>query len=228
MSKKGHICKKTFNGDDGYMEISNKTLALLLVAAIVVSIGGTLISLNNVNQGITGHVTSNATGTTSVNVGAVTTLRFDISSVDFGAGSVNTSGGFNNCTMWINGTTTITQTGCTGFNTTNINGAFVIENAGTTYLNVTLNCSKNASTFIGGTSPAFQFVISNNNTGSCVSGINYTGWTDAAISPVNICTNLTPSKPNSTMLIGVQVRIPQDSLTGSQSAIFTAQGTNIN
>ena len=88
MSKKGHICKKTFNGDDGYMEISNKTLALLLVAAIVVSIGGTLISLNNVNQGITGHVTSNATGTTSVNVGAVTTLRFDISSVDFGAGSV--------------------------------------------------------------------------------------------------------------------------------------------
>ena len=218
------------------MEISNKTLASLLVLAIVVSVAGTFLSLSRSSRsGITGYYVSNDTGTTSVNVGSITSLRFDVNAINFGSGSVNSTGGFTNCTMFINGTgsTTITQTGCTGFNTTNLAGDFVLENAGTTYINVTMNSSANSSTFIGGggagfDNPVFKFTITNNETGSCLITVNYPSWSDSNLifgNQSQICGNLSPIDTVDTLQIGVYVAIPLNSLTGSRTATFLAQGT---
>ena len=137
------------------MEISNKMLAWFVVAAVVVSIFGTVISLNKLNKtnSLTGFATSNTTGTANVAITTQTVLRFVISAVDFGSGQINTSGGYYNCTMGINDSnpgTIIKSAGCIGFNTT-VGSTFQLQNAGTTYLNVTLNFSKNAADFIGGT-----------------------------------------------------------------------------
>ncbi|MGV8087426.1 MAG: hypothetical protein ACP5N1_07375, partial [Candidatus Woesearchaeota archaeon] len=125
------------------MEISNRTLAWLVIAAIVVSVFGTTLSLQKLSRSslASGYVTSNATGTAAVEVSQSVVLRYTVSSVDFGSGSVNSSLGFNNCTLSINGTgsTTIHRVGCEGFNSTNTGGTFNLENAGTSYLNVTLN-----------------------------------------------------------------------------------------
>ena len=51
------------------MDMSNKSLALLLVAAIVISLGGTMISLNRINEmGITGMAAGNVSVTISTNM----------------------------------------------------------------------------------------------------------------------------------------------------------------
>jgi len=79
-------------------EISNRTLATLLVAAIVISLGGTIISLNKLAiyvplDGPTGRAPSD-TGTTSVTIQQQVSIILQDppgSSVDFGTGRVNQS-----------------------------------------------------------------------------------------------------------------------------------------
>jgi len=215
------------------MEISNKMLAWLVVSAIVVSIFGTVISLNKLNQAssLTGFATSNVTGTASVAISSQTVLRFVVSSIDFGTGQINTSGGYYNCTMWINDSTTgtITKTGCVNFNST-IGSTFTLQNAGTTYLNVTLNFTANATQFIGGSTvpPSLQFMASNNGTGaSCLNGLAYNNsWTEVQVANVtlyNICQNLS-YYTNNTMMLGIKVVIPADA-QGTKSLSIIAQGT---
>lgn len=209
------------------MEISNKTLALLLVAAVVVSLGGTILSLNRLSRlsvPSTGFVTSS--GTTSVDVTTQSSIRFAISSVDFGTGSVNTTGGFQNCTLTINSSSTIVKNGCTGFNSTNIGDTFILENDGNTNLNVTLNSTKAASAFIGGTAPLYKYAVSNNETSSCTGTITGAGWTDVATTDPNICTNLTYNDNADTLRIGINITIPYDAV-GTKTATFTATGTAI-
>ena len=216
------------------MDISNRSLAVLLIVTILISAICTLISFNRLeNAGITGYYISNASGTTSMSVVSVTSLRFDVNSINFGSGSVNTTGGFTNCTMDINASTTINQVGCSGFNVTNTAGTFILENAGSTYINITMNSSANSSTFIGGggagyDNPLFQFVVTNNETGSCLITVNYPNWSDSNLifgNQSQICGNLTPVDTSDTIRIGVRIGIPLNSLTGARTATFLAQGT---
>ena len=215
------------------MEISNKTLAWLVMATIIVSIGGTIISLNKLEQGIAGYATSNATGTASVTVSTQTVLRFaaGTSSMDFGTGSADSSSGNHTCNMSVNGSTGLNtnQFGCNGFNSAVTGGAFVLENAGTTLMNVTLNFSSNASTFIGGVNyaPLLQYAISENETGSC-GAINATlmGWTSVVQQAViPICTNLNFSDTRDSLMIGIKIAVPEDAPTGAKQLNITAQGT---
>jgi len=213
------------------VEISNKTLAWLVITAVIISFAGTLVSLYKLNNmSSTGYFTYNTTGTASVDVSKSVVLRYAISSVNFGSGSVNSSLGFNNCTLSINGSATIYKTGCEGFNSTNIGGdSFILENAGTSYLNVTLNFSNNASTFMGGNGSLarFRYGISENETGSCVGTISNTTWTDAIENAtINICTNLSWADATDTIRIGINISIPENA-AGSKSVNITAQGTGI-
>ncbi|MBN1792648.1 hypothetical protein JW826_03105, partial [Candidatus Woesearchaeota archaeon] len=43
------------------MDLSNKSLSLLLVAAIVISLAGTITTLNRINGGVTGLAAGNVT-----------------------------------------------------------------------------------------------------------------------------------------------------------------------
>ena len=215
------------------MEISNKTLAWLVVAAIAVSIFGTVISLNKLNHNseLTGFAVSNTTGTANVAISSQTVLRFAVSSVDFGSGQINTSGGYYSCNMSVNDSTVglITKNaGCLQFNNnTPTASTFQLQNAGTTYLNVTLNFSQNASGFIGGSvvPPSFQFAMSNNGTGtSCLSGVTNTSWTEVTANiTYNVCQNLSYYQ-NNTLMIGIKVSVPADAI-GSKSVTILAQGT---
>jgi hypothetical protein len=218
------------------MEISNKMLAWLVVAAIAVSIFGTIISLNKLNQstGLTGFATSNTTGTATVDISSQTVLRFVVTGVDFGTGQINTTSGYNNCTMSINDSTTGTITrsaGCIGFNAAAPTGStFTLQNAGTTYLNVTMNFSNNASTFIGGVSvnPSLKFQMAENSSSatSCIyaGGVSNKAWTEVTIGTVyNICQNLSFNQ-NNTLMMGVSVVIPSDA-SGNKAVTILAQGT---
>ncbi len=78
-------------------DISNRTLATLLIAAIVVSLGGTLLSLNKLQSGVTGRAQTD-TGTTEVTVTqAVSIIITEPTNniIDFGEGRVNTTAACN-------------------------------------------------------------------------------------------------------------------------------------
>jgi len=211
------------------MEISNKTLAVLLVVTIAISLTGTILSLNTLQESkLTGYATYNDTGKAQVIISSSTVLRFIVNTIDFGTGSVNSTG-YTNCTLYVNGSsgTSINRTaGCINFNTT-AGGPLVLENDGTTYINVTINASTNAAEFINGTSPQFQYQIQENETGSCLSGAAATTWTDVVKGTVTqICGNMSYIDANDTLRMGILVTIPADAPPGTRpNAIFTAQGT---
>jgi hypothetical protein len=214
------------------MEISNKTLAWLVIAAIVVSVFGTTLSLQRLNKTslASGYASSNATGTASVDVSQSVVLRYAVNAVNFGSGAINSSGGFNNCILSINDTVNIGKVGCEGFNTTNSGGPFIIENAGTSFLNVTLNFSKNATAFIGGNATLtwFKYAVSNNESSSCISGLASTAWTEVVEnSSVPICTNMSWLDPTDSLRIGINISIPNNAVAGAKSVSIIAQGTGI-
>jgi hypothetical protein len=210
------------------MDIDNKTLLVFLVAAVVISLAGTIVSLNKLGRlstVTTGY--ASGTGTASINVSTTTSVRFAISTIDFGTGGVNTTGGYNNCTMTINDSSAITRVGCSGFNSVNTAGdTFVIENDGNTDVNLTFNCSTNESAFIGGTASirSFQYAVSNNESSSCKGTLSATGWTNVPITNPNICTNLTYVDTTDTIRVGIRIVVPYDSIQGERSATFTATG----
>lgn len=212
------------------MEFSNKTLAWLVVTAIVISMAGTILSLNSLNM--TGFVTVNSTGWANVSITTQTALVFAIPSLGFGSGSVNGSGGYN-CTMYINKTSSpniIQAGGCVGFNSTNPSGVLMLENTGNTMVNVTLNFSANATDFIGGgggpnPAPQFMFSIAENETGSC-NTIHNTTWTNVIENASNsICEGLNYADTNDSLTVGIYVVIPSNTPQGSKSVTITAQGT---
>lgn len=79
------------------MDLSNKTLALLLVAAMVISIGGTFLSLQKLGQvqTPTGYATNNQTGDVTIAVSSELSVVVNDSTIDFGSCSINTTQGFS-------------------------------------------------------------------------------------------------------------------------------------
>jgi hypothetical protein len=233
------------------MEISNKTLAWLVVAAIVVSIFGTTVSLWNLDkeQNLAGNVyLTNDTGSASVTVSKAVVLKFSINATNFGTGQVNTSGGFQRCNMMINSTTpstAVAYSGCLNFNPTA--SSLTLENLGTAFLNVTLNVSKNATNFLGNIgaslspdvigvtgsnvvdgSTAFLYTVSNNETGSCILGKLYnTSWVAVPNIPAPsvICENLSWNTANNSLMIGLNLTVTANS-SGAKSVVFYVQGTD--
>jgi hypothetical protein len=220
--------------EEDKMEVSNKTLAWFVVAAIAVSIIGTSISLTRLgNTGMTGYAVSNATGNASISVSKVTQLRFAISTLDFGSGSVET-GSYNNCTLTANDGTTGTlglSAGCLGFNdAAGQVWPLVLENAGNTRINVTLNFSDDNTTFPGGTlfplERSFRYMVENNETNSCTGTLGVTAWTEVtALTTSNVCTDLSYTPTTNTLRLNLQVVVPMDA-TGDKIVTILAQGTS--
>ncbi|MGV8087002.1 MAG: hypothetical protein ACP5N1_05195, partial [Candidatus Woesearchaeota archaeon] len=138
---------------------------------------------------------------------------------------------FNNCTLSINGSsTTIHRIGCEGFNSTNSGGTFSLENAGTSFLNVTLNISKNATSFFGGNHSLarFKYAMSNNEAGSCEGTLSNYTWTEVIENAtINVCSNLSWIDTKDTLRIGINISIPDNSRTGASTVSVIAQGTQI-
>jgi hypothetical protein len=225
------------------MEISNKTLVWLVVATIVVSMFGTILSVQKVkdNQRLTAYATSNATGSGTVTISTVTLLRFAVSSLNFGTGTVNSSNPAiqagtvpNQCNLTVNHTNAAVivrsnAVACQGFTATSV-GALTIENAGNTFMNVSLNFSQNESAFFGGNNPQLRglfFTVTSNETNSCVGPAVPTsvGWMHANTSRVTVCSNLSFTPSSNSLLVGLRLVIPPDA-EGSKTLYITAIGEN--
>ena len=227
-------------------EISNQTLGILLVAAIALSLIGTFVTVTKIGQQPTirlvGYAPATDTGTALVNltVDQILDVNFTTASIDWGIGSVDP--GEINCTL---DTTASNSASCSGFSERN-GGSLVIENIGN--VNVTLNVSfdKNAPSFIGGTSPGWEFEWQCNEANSCrnTTSSNACGATtlDANIAPwggemnsatfsqINatsvsdyvVCPNFDYAENTDTVKLDFKAIVGADSFTGNLSTTITA------
>jgi hypothetical protein len=218
------------------MDLSNKTLAFLLVVAIVISLGGTIISLNKLNQlGVTGQVTnSNDTGIVQFSLQSNVMITFAVDTIDFGTGYINaTCAGIQYCNISTNETF--------GWNDTQLCGAdqivtclgalvndspFIIRNDGNIDVNLSVNSSKTAATFIAGTTPVFKWAFSNNEASSCTGTLNDTVWTAVNTSPIQnhvVCDNFNYGDAD-TLRMDIFVSVPEDAPQNAKSATIYARG----
>jgi len=187
-----------------------------------------MISLTRLNSlHYTGMASSNSPqGTANLTINSSLVLTFVVSNVDFGVGYTNDSGGtVEHCIIDTNGTNPSGD--CVGFNS-NVQ-PFELRNDGNGNLTVSLVADKNASTFITGTSPVFQYFVENNATAPGCASPQPASWSDANTTSATIC----PSKGfnyadgSDVMDINVKVSIPQDATPNSKTATFTASGSDV-
>ena len=210
-------------------DITNKTLALFLLTATIVSLGGFIVSFNRLTDaGLTGRATTNmsTTGQSNFSINGSLAIAFLINSADFGVGQVNMTGA-HNCTL----NTSLAMslgTDCSGFYT-NV-PPLVIQNQGTQ--NVSLNLSFNASAtqFISATNAYFGVKFSANDTTPCNStNFNSGAWISVPLNTnLSICNNTGFNWVGGgrTINIDLGLRIPQEAIAGSRVVGITAWGTS--
>ncbi|MBW3015447.1 hypothetical protein KY330_03430 [Candidatus Woesearchaeota archaeon] len=188
-------------------DISNKTLALLLVVAIAVSLVGIFTAQKGGVRYLTGAAHSGKSDVTFSTESVVSIVV--TGDVDFGSGRVDT--GQTAATLYSNGST---ELGTWSFSEQPIN----VKNDGTQ--NVTLQVKSNvtAGDFLGGgTSPDFAFIsFDGDASGACVSAIS--SYTTLTTSSQNVCTPLRNSDATNEANVTLKVVVPQDAPTGSKNA----------
>lgn len=208
-------------------EISNKTLAILLISAIVVSLGGTLISLNRlamIRAPITGFATVNDTATVALEISSLAQVNFTVDSINWGTGTV--TAGFDFCVL---DTMQADLTGnCTGFSPANGGGSLVLENIGNKNITLNMYTGKTAEEFIGAPGAEYQFNVSDKEANSCGAGswnITQGVWQDAQTTNLTICNEtdggFRAESGNDELYIDVRVLIP-DTASGAKSDTITA------
>lgn len=134
-------------------QISNKTLTILLLIAIVISVTGTIISISRINQiilqtyTITAMATSTGTGMVNVTIAAVTSITATDNVIHFGSCSPNTTYGTNLSSNSSEDSWGVPGV-CTGASSPD---NLTIKNDGNKNVNVTVQTPTLARTFIGGT-----------------------------------------------------------------------------
>jgi hypothetical protein len=206
-------------------EISNKTLAILLISAIVVSLGGTLISLNrlaSIRSPITGLAIDD-TATVELDIKSVAEVNFTTGSINWGTGTVDAG---RRCAL--NSHSASLNDNCTDF-TTQENG-LILENIGNKNLTLAIYMGKTAATFIDGTDPIYQFNVSNSEADSCTADsleVVEGQWYDAVLqaSSITICNEtdggFRSGDSNDELRFDVRVVVPSDAI-GAKSDVITA------
>ncbi|MBI4150509.1 hypothetical protein HY492_00105 [Candidatus Woesearchaeota archaeon] len=194
------------------------------------------------------------TGTVTLTLQSTGSVRFAVSTLNFGTGKVNTTAGNTECILDSNGTNDSSK--CINF--TRLFGNLSLENDGSTNVTVQLVSDVAAAAFFGG-NPSFARFRWNtilNETGSCRNGtggngsvtwddstglkctsavdvagnctVNPMNWTDVNVtSPgTTICGMFMPEEANDSIGIEINISIPFDAPAGVKTATLTATATS--
>ena len=211
-------------------DISNKTLALLVGVAIVVSVVGIFVAQEGAQ--ITGYGTTE-TGVVNLTIAASVSINVT-GDIEFGVGTVaGTTQDFADL-FSNNGTVR-------GGNWTFSSQFITIENDGT--VNVTLNVrsDKNATGFIGGgiegteNEPRFEFFIQNQEDDSCAFikngsafGVgNFTNYNGTGNEELVVCNSFDFSSASDLLNFSTFVRVPITAPTGLKTATVTFTAAQI-
>jgi hypothetical protein len=197
---------------------SDNLLVIIAVAAVMFSVVGTFATYNSVSN-YKDFVTGFATETGSVNITIVSSAAIEIISANnvdsknlsWGSGSVTP--GYEYARLYTDGrlynTTTWTQ----------LDKGFVIENIGNVNVTIQVDADKVAADFLGGTSPLFQYNVTDETAGSCVDWGSYTPgtYTDFTETPADVCDNfgfLAPDK----LRMDIYLKVPENADKGTRNA----------
>lgn len=213
-------------------EISNRGLAVLLVLAIVVSIGGTLISLNRIGTGITGYVTQ--TGTATLNILELVQITLTDASVDFGTCALNASTVLTYISNSTNNQSLEDPASQCSF-PSGVPDVFTLENTGNKNVNLTIKSDISAAEFVNAPSndlKTFAFAgmpISGTNENGCVAGLqtSFTNFTLGEPEEYLLCNNFTTTTDADEIAIAFRVTLPPDAASGQRMATITITAENI-
>ena len=213
-------------------EVSNRTIAALLVVAMVVSLSGTFFSLSKLNMlqgGITGYAAHEQDAIAQLEIQDVTSIVFDVATVNWGSGSVNTSD-FDTCNLSTRGISP-TYPGCSVSTFNEDLGPLVLRNNGNQNVSVTLAANETPDSWISGGAdlgpnvPAFQFQGAENKTGACAGGSLTDSLTDLSTGAELLCDQLDFSNVADALNIELFVVVPYDADIGAKSVTITAEAT---
>jgi hypothetical protein len=195
---------------------------LLLLSVLAVFLFGFALDLYAFSGGITRSVwsgfASSDISNVSINIEEIVLINFTTDTIDWGIGRVYP--GLLNATLDTSESNPLYKskggnwTGAYG----NYSSGFILENIGNVNAVLYLKSSKNASSFLGGTNPAYQFNITNNESQSC---INTTGFflgqyfdVNTTLDGTKVCDLFSYHGENDTVRIDIFLRIPSDSRLG--------------
>ncbi|MFH2020469.1 MAG: hypothetical protein ABIJ34_03585 [archaeon] len=203
-------------------DISNRTLAIFLITAIIVSLGATVSVLNKVSPGSSGKAYSDL-GTVQLSVASEVGIILLNDTVDFGSGYVNDScpianGQVLNATLIAGATYNDSRDkDCWTGSTTPT--ALHVENIGNNNLILKVLGPTNDSFFAlsgvayaKGKPHSLMFKARDYETDACDGGTGsiQSTWTDFGGTNKTICLNFTSSSTRDEMAIDFQVVIPVD------------------
>ncbi len=228
-------------------EISNKTLATLLVVAIVISLAGTFFAMRGVSQVtnyISGAQSLSESGTARVNISELTQITLQQVTVDFGTGYRNASDVDINteCNITTNQTDTAdadtdssANPNCWIATSAFDPDPFLLENTGSNYVNITIN-SSTADTFLNDTQTLggteyYGWVASDSSGGLYPSGENgcnttfaNADWLQFDNTEQLLCGNMSPFSSENEVTIDIQLGITAGLLGEKEtSVIFAAE-----
>jgi hypothetical protein len=213
------------------VDISNKSLALVLAVAMIVSLGGTLVSLDRLGDtSITGLAIVD-TGTANITIQSDLSIQVVDTNTDFGVGfTIDQGPGMEYCDINTNGTFNTTGD-CVGFNPSP--APLRVENIGNQdVVNLTISFDSDAAAFLGGTSPVLAYWVNETESGACTGGTETATWTTVTNGDnVTICgdggsNGFNFEAANDELFIHLNVSIPQDADTDSETMTITLQAVS--
>ncbi len=201
-------------------------LALVLLLFSTVSFIFVYLSANTFFSQISGRVTN---GETNLTVETQANINFTTRAIGWGNGRVNQDA--NSASL-----TTFAIGNVTGGNwTLTTAGGLRIENVGNSNLTLNLSVGKTATTFIGGTSPVYQWNLTNVEAGSCLNSSQQNmsdrmnSWfTATSATSGNLWCDVFPYETGKdSVRIDFNLTIPENSLTGALGDIITATVTSL-
>ena len=184
------------------MDISNKTLGLLLVAAIVVSVGGTLMSLNQLETISPTGLATTGSGTVTLAIESYVAIVVDDNTIDFGTCQlVSTGNTLFNSTLDDTAANGANNSLCSGGEILTFPSNITIRNSGTLDANLTFNASiaagnANGTDMFGTAGSSWYYVFSEDAGDPCDdgTGVLTSAWTEVTGATTNnlaACTNFT-------------------------------------
>ncbi len=195
-------------------DISNRTLATLLVVAIVISIGGTYVVLQR-TPAITGLFTgTNATGTLTFEQQGVLSIKLNDAVASFG-NVTSTANGV--CQVFTDGTSSVN---CAQ---TVSNDNMELENDGNIAANVRVNSSYGVDSMTLGTGGNQYFKATNNEASSCTGTLTsaFTTLPNFNGAMAEVCTTLDFDDASDSLIIDYKLEIGTDLAPGNYSENIT-------
>ena len=197
-------------------DISNKALAGLLIAAIVISLSGTMMVFDK-QGGITGFATEQ-NGTAAINISGIVSIALPQNSIDFGTSSVVPPNTY--CNVSYDSSSTTHEPAACGSWTGS--GDIVVENDGNLDADITIKAKDAVADFIGGSSPGMFYKSDSVEGGSCTTPVaSYTELTTGAQS---FCGTLQFEDSTDTVELHLKLKIPSDAV-GYKSNTLTFEAS---